>query len=43
MHFYPPLLISATFEKFIVGYEMLAELLRDIIPEYSAKVLKDLL
>jgi len=41
-HFYPPLLRSANIKKFMVGYEMLAEPQRDITPEYSAKVLKDL-
>jgi len=42
MHFYPPLLRSATIKKFMVGYEMLAEPQRDITPEQSAKVLSDL-
>lgn len=42
MHFYPPLLRSAQIKKFMVGYEMLAEPQRDITPELSAKVLKDL-
>jgi len=42
MHFYPPLLRSATIKKFMVGYEMLAEPQRDITPEYSASVLKKL-
>jgi UDPglucose--hexose-1-phosphate uridylyltransferase len=42
MHFYPPLLRSAKIKKFMVGYEMMAEPQRDITPEYSAKVLKDL-
>ncbi len=42
MHFYPPLLRSAAIKKFMVGYEMLAEPQRDITPEFSAKVLKDL-
>jgi UDPglucose--hexose-1-phosphate uridylyltransferase len=42
MHFYPPLLRSASIKKFMVGYEMLAEPQRDITPEYSAKVLKKL-
>ena len=36
MHFYPPLLRSATVKKFRVGYEMLANPQRDITPEYSA-------
>jgi UDPglucose--hexose-1-phosphate uridylyltransferase len=42
MHFYPPLLRSASVKKFMVGYEMLAEPQRDITPEYSAKVLKEI-
>ena len=42
IHFFPPLLRSASIKKFMVGYEMLAEPQRDITPEYSAKVLKDL-
>ena len=42
MHFYPPLLRSATIKKFMVGYEMLAEAQRDISPEQSAKILRDL-
>jgi UDPglucose--hexose-1-phosphate uridylyltransferase len=42
MHFYPPLLLSAEIKKFMVGYEMLAEPQRDITPEYSAKILKEL-
>ncbi|MGB8319531.1 MAG: hypothetical protein WCE54_15460, partial [Ignavibacteriaceae bacterium] len=33
---------SAAIKKFMVGYEMLAEPQRDITPEFSAKVLKDL-
>tara|TARA_R110000868_G_scaffold304437_3_gene565004 strand:+ start:24104 stop:25150 length:1047 start_codon:yes stop_codon:yes gene_type:complete len=41
MHFYPPLLRSATIKKFMVGYEMLANPQRDITAEYSAKVLRD--
>ncbi len=42
MHFYPPLLISATIKKFMVGYEMLAEPQRDITPEYAAEILRNL-
>ena len=42
MHFYPPLLRSATVKKFMVGYEMLAEAQRDITPEQSAKILREL-
>ena len=42
MHFYPPLLRSATVKKFMVGYEMLGESQRDISPEKSASILKSL-
>jgi UDPglucose--hexose-1-phosphate uridylyltransferase len=42
MHFYPPLLRSATVKKFMVGYEMMGEAQRDITPEKSAAVLKTL-
>ncbi len=42
MHFYPPLLRSASIKKFMVGYEMLGEPQRDITPEFAAKVLRDL-
>jgi UDPglucose--hexose-1-phosphate uridylyltransferase len=42
MHFYPPLLRSAVIKKFMVGYEMMAEPQRDITPEYSAQVLRNL-
>lgn len=41
-HFYPPLLRSASVKKFRVGYEMLGTPQRDITPEYSARVLRDL-
>lgn len=41
MHFYPPLLRSATVKKFMVGYEMLANPQRDITPEFAAQVLRD--
>ncbi|MGE5353409.1 MAG: UDP-glucose--hexose-1-phosphate uridylyltransferase [Acidobacteriota bacterium] len=40
MHFYPPLLRSATIRKFMVGYEMLANPQRDILPERSAEILR---
>ncbi len=40
MHFYPPLLRSATIKKFMVGYEMLAEPQRDITSEKSAEILR---
>ncbi|MFC2136770.1 UDP-glucose--hexose-1-phosphate uridylyltransferase [Bacteroidota bacterium] len=42
MHFYPPLLRSATIKKFMVGYEMLANPQRDITAEQSAARLRDL-
>jgi len=35
-HFYPPLLRSATVQKFMVGYELLAEAQRDLTPEQAA-------
>ena len=35
LHFYPPLLRSATVRKFLVGYEMLGEPQRDITPEQA--------
>jgi len=35
-HFYPPLLRSAQIRKFMVGYEMLAEVQRDLTPEQAA-------
>ncbi|MGJ1262752.1 UDP-glucose--hexose-1-phosphate uridylyltransferase [Sphingobacterium spiritivorum] len=42
MHFYPPLLRSATVKKFMVGYELLANPQRDITPEYAAEKLREL-
>lgn len=42
MHFYPPLLRSASVKKFMVGYEMMAEPQRDITPEFSAEKLRSL-
>jgi len=42
MHFYPPLLRSATVKKFMVGYEMLGNPQRDITAETSAQRLRDL-
>lgn len=41
MHFYPPLLRSASVKKFMVGYEMMAEPQRDITPEQSAEILRN--
>jgi UDPglucose--hexose-1-phosphate uridylyltransferase len=42
MHFYPPLLRSATVKKFMVGYEMLANPQRDITAEQAAQRLREL-
>ncbi|MFK7899183.1 MAG: UDP-glucose--hexose-1-phosphate uridylyltransferase [Cyclobacteriaceae bacterium] len=42
MHFYPPLLRSATVKKFMVGYEMLGDPQRDITAETSAQRLREL-
>ena len=42
MHFYPPLLRNAEVKKFMVGYGMLAEAQRDITPEQSAEILKNI-
>lgn len=40
VHFYPPLLRSATVRKFLVGFEMLGEPQRDITPEQAAQRLR---
>ena len=40
LHFYPPLLRSATVKKFMVGYEMLGTPGRDITPESAAGLLR---
>ncbi len=42
MHFYPPLLRSASVKKFMVGYEMMGNPQRDFTPEYAAKMLQNL-
>ncbi len=42
LHYYPPLLRSATIRKFMVGFELLAEAQRDITPERAAEVLRGL-
>ncbi|MCS6773217.1 MAG: UDP-glucose--hexose-1-phosphate uridylyltransferase [Anaerolineae bacterium] len=42
LHFYPPLLRSATIKKFMVGYEMLAQPQRDLTPEQAAQRLRAL-
>lgn len=39
-HFYPPLLRSASVRKFMVGYEMMAEAQRDLLPETAAEMLR---
>ena len=39
-HFYPPLLRSPTVRKFMVGFEMLAEVQRDLTPEQAAERLR---
>jgi UDPglucose--hexose-1-phosphate uridylyltransferase len=40
-HFYPPLLRSATIQKFMVGFEMLGNPQRDITPEAAAARLRE--
>ena len=40
-HYYPPLLRSATVRKFIVGYELLAEVQRDLTAEQAAARLRE--
>ncbi|OEU68641.1 MAG: galactose-1-phosphate uridylyltransferase [Desulfovibrio sp. S3730MH75] len=42
IHYYPPLLRSATVRKFMVGFEMMGMPQRDITAEQSAKRLRDL-
>jgi UDPglucose--hexose-1-phosphate uridylyltransferase len=42
LHFYPPLLRSATVRKFLVGYEMLGEPQRDLTAETAAARLREL-
>ncbi|KAG0252575.1 hypothetical protein BG011_006911 [Mortierella polycephala] len=37
LHFYPPLLRSATVKKFLVGFELLGQSQRDLTPEQAAK------
>lgn len=41
-HFYPPLLRSASVRKFMVGYELLAEVQRDLTAEQAAERLRAL-
>jgi UDPglucose--hexose-1-phosphate uridylyltransferase len=40
VHFYPPLLRSATVRKFMVGFELLGSPQRDITPEGAAETLR---
>lgn len=40
--FLPPLLRSATVKKFMVGYEMLGEVQRDLTPEAAAERLRNM-
>jgi UDPglucose--hexose-1-phosphate uridylyltransferase len=40
LHFYPPLLRSATVRKFMVGFELLGSPQRDITPELAAETLR---
>jgi len=40
VHFYPPLLRSATVQKFMVGFEMLGTPQRDLTPEAAAERLR---
>ena len=40
-HYYPPLLRSATVQKFMVGFEMLGTPQRDLTPEIAAARLKE--
>ena len=42
LHFFPPLLRSATVRKFLVGYEMLGEPQRDLTAETAAARLREL-
>jgi UDPglucose--hexose-1-phosphate uridylyltransferase len=42
LHFYPPLLRSATVKKFMVGYEMLAQPQRDLTAEQAADRIRGL-
>jgi UDPglucose--hexose-1-phosphate uridylyltransferase len=41
IHFYPPLLRSATVRKFLVGYEMLGTPQRDITAEQAARRIRE--
>lgn len=41
IHFYPPLLRSASVRKFLVGFELMGESQRDFTPEYAAQRLRE--
>lgn len=41
LHYYPPLLRSATVKKFVASYELLAEGQRDLTPEQAAQRLRE--
>jgi UDPglucose--hexose-1-phosphate uridylyltransferase len=41
MHFYPPLLRSATIKKYMVGYELMGDPQRDITPETAAEMMRE--
>jgi len=41
LHFYPPLLRSASIRKFLVGFELMAEAQRDLTPEQAARRLQE--
>jgi len=43
LHFYPPLLRSATIRKFMVGFELLGSPQRDLTPETAAQTLRNAL
>jgi UDPglucose--hexose-1-phosphate uridylyltransferase len=40
-HFYPPLLRSASVRKFLVGFEMMGEVQRDLTAEQAARRLRE--
>jgi UDPglucose--hexose-1-phosphate uridylyltransferase len=42
MHYYPPLLRSATVKKFVASYELVGEGQRDLTPEQAAQKLREL-
>lgn len=40
--YYPPLLRSASIRKFMVGYELLGQVQRDLTPEQAAERLRQM-